>query len=74
VTNVKLCQTLRQVLKPRAKLLLITSTSVEGVIEKLYNAPPLGPMKKTVLAVEHEQLANDFAAWGSWADAEYFGA
>lgn len=74
MTNVKLCQTLRQVLKPRAKLLLITSTSVEGVIEKLYNAPPLGPMKKTALAVEHEQLANDFAAWGSWADAEYFGA
>jgi len=74
VTNAKLCQTLRQVLKPRAKLLLITSTSVEGVIKKLYSAPPLGPMKKTALVVEHEQLANDFAAWGSWDDAEYFGA
>jgi len=74
VTNAKLCQTLRQVLKPRARLLLITSTSVEDLIEKLYSAPPLGPMKKTALVVEHEQLANNFAAWGSWADAEYFGA
>ncbi|KAJ3572312.1 hypothetical protein NP233_g3155 [Leucocoprinus birnbaumii] len=74
VTNEKVCQTLRQVLKPTAKLILLTSTSVIDVIEKLYKAPPLGPMKQTALTVEHGQLANDFACWGSWEGAESFGA
>ncbi|KAF5355864.1 hypothetical protein D9756_004336 [Leucocoprinus leucothites] len=74
ITNVKVCQTLRQVLKPTAKLILLTSTSIEDVIEKLYSVPPLGPMKKTALKVEHGQLANDFACWGSWEGAETFGA
>ncbi|KXN86155.1 hypothetical protein AN958_10457 [Leucoagaricus sp. SymC.cos] len=68
VTNAKLCQTLRQIIKLTGKLILITSTSVEDVIEKLYNAPPLGPMEKTALKVEHGQLANDFACWGSWGE------
>ncbi|KAF9446783.1 hypothetical protein P691DRAFT_761334 [Macrolepiota fuliginosa MF-IS2] len=73
VTNAKLIQTLRQILKPTAKLILVTSTSVEDVIAKLYDAPPLGPMRKTELMVEHGQLANDFACWGSWDGAEIFG-
>jgi hypothetical protein len=43
------------------------------MIKKLYNCPPLGPMRKTALEVEHGQLANDFACWGSWEGAGSFG-
>ena len=57
-----------------AKLLLLTSTSVEDVLEKLYTERPLGPLKRTSMVVEHGQLANSFASWGSWAGADKFGA
>ncbi|KAF5338225.1 hypothetical protein D9758_012860 [Tetrapyrgos nigripes] len=75
ITNQKLSQTLRQILHPtRGKLLVITSTSVEPVLFKVYSDAPLGPLRKTALNVEHGQLANDFASWGSWEGAEKFGA
>jgi len=53
--------------------LLITSTSVEDVIERLYTESPIGPLRRTSLYPEHGQLANDFAAYGSWEGAEEFG-
>lgn len=63
---------LNEVLKSRVKLLLVTTASIEFIIEKLYSALPLGSTKKTTLGVEHGQLANHFAAWGLWADVEHF--
>ena len=74
VTNKKLAQTLKQILHPtKGKLLLITSTSVEEIIQRIYDAPPLGPLRKTSIEVEHGQLANDFACWGSWEGAKDLG-
>ncbi|KAK7468307.1 Protein-lysine N-methyltransferase efm5 [Stygiomarasmius scandens] len=74
ITNKKLTQTLRQILHPaRGKLLIITSTSAEPILEKVYTEAPLGPLRKTALDVEHGQLANDFASYGSWKGAEKFG-
>ncbi|XP_006454853.1 hypothetical protein AGABI2DRAFT_198504 [Agaricus bisporus var. bisporus H97] len=72
-TNVKVIRTLRQVLKPSAKVILLTSTSIEDVIKALYDFPPLGPMRRTALKVEHGQLANVYGCWGSWEGAESFG-
>ncbi|EDR08144.1 uncharacterized protein LACBIDRAFT_147556, partial [Laccaria bicolor S238N-H82] len=67
VTNTKIAQTLRQILHPtRGKLLLITSTSIEETLHKIYDSSPVGPLRKTTMVVEHRQLSNDFAAWGSW--------
>lgn len=74
VTNRKVIQTLRQILHPtRGKVLLLTSTSIEPTLHKLYAEAPLGPLRKTALTVEHGKLANDFACWGSWDGAEDFG-
>ncbi|KAG6828865.1 hypothetical protein H0H92_006572 [Tricholoma furcatifolium] len=73
-TNVKLIQTIRQILHPtRGKLVLITSTSVETILRRLYAEPPLGPLRGTSLKPEHGGLANAFACWGSWEGAEDFG-
>ncbi|KAL0578838.1 Protein-lysine N-methyltransferase efm5 [Marasmius crinis-equi] len=75
VTNRKLATTLRQILNPeQGKLIVITSTSVEDVLRQTYSEHPLGPLRRTVVEVEHGQLANDFACWGSWDGAEVFGA
>ncbi|KAJ2922382.1 hypothetical protein H1R20_g14715, partial [Candolleomyces eurysporus] len=74
VTNRKISTTLRQIMKSKdSKLLLLTSTSVEDVVKQVYDEPPVGPLKRTALVVEHGQLANDFASWGSWEGAENFG-
>ncbi|KAF5328489.1 hypothetical protein D9611_014542 [Ephemerocybe angulata] len=73
VTNVKVSSTIRQIIKPKGKLLLITSTSIEDIFKKVYSEPPLGPLRKTALDVQHGQLANDFASWGNWDGAEEFG-
>ncbi|KAF8168462.1 putative N6-adenine methyltransferase-domain-containing protein [Crassisporium funariophilum] len=74
VTNVKLVQTLRPILHPtKGRVILITSTSVEDVIHKLYDSFPIGPMRKTSIVVEHGKLVNDFACWGSWHGAEDLG-
>ena len=70
----KLTTTLKHVMKKDAKLLLLTSTSVQDVLEKLYTEAPIGPLKRTSMVVEHGQLANDFASWGSWEGADKFGA
>jgi len=53
--------------------LLITSISVEEIIQKVYDAPPLGPLRKTSIEIDHGQLANDFACWGSWEGADNLG-
>jgi len=74
VTNVKVIRTLRQLLHPtRGKLILLTSTSIEDIIVRLYDSQPLGPLRKMALSVEHGQLANAFACWGSWHGAEEIG-
>jgi len=72
-TNQKVAQTLRKILKPGGKLLLLTSTTVEPVFQDIYVAPPLGPLRPTSLKVEHGQLSNSFGSWGSWDGAENFG-
>jgi len=65
---------LKAILHPKnGKLLLITSTSIESTLHDLYAEAPLGPLRQTALTVEHGQLANDFACWGSWSGAEEVG-
>lgn len=67
VTNHKVVQTLRQILHPtKGKLFLITSTSIEDILHKLYDSPPLGPLRRTPMKIEHDKLVNDFALWVSW--------
>jgi len=74
ITNTKLAKTICQILHPtQGKLLVITSTSVEDVLFRIYNRPPIGPLRRTQINVEHRQLANDFACWGSWEQAERLG-
>ncbi|GLB36729.1 putative probable N6-adenine methyltransferase [Lyophyllum shimeji] len=73
-TNAKLIQTISQILHPqRGKLVLITSNSIEDVLRRLYEKPPLGPLRLTSLDPEHGGLANEFCCWGSWEGAEDFG-
>lgn len=75
VTNENVIKTLRQLLHPtRGKLILLTSTSIEEIIFRLYDKQPIGPLRKMALKVEHGQLANDFACWGSWEGAENIGS
>ena len=57
----------------RGKLLLVTSPAIQDVLDKLYNKPPLGPLRRTSLDPVHGELANEFACWGSWDGAEKFG-
>ena len=73
-TNEKLAVTVDKVLKPDGKLMMITSPSVEEVLEKVFAVPPVGPLKRTRLEVKHGQLANACACWGSWDGAEDFGS
>ncbi|KAF8887814.1 putative N6-adenine methyltransferase-domain-containing protein [Infundibulicybe gibba] len=73
-TNKKLIETVSQIIHPtKGKLILLTSTSMTDTLDELYAAPPLGPLHKTALMVEHGRLANDFACWGSWEGAKDFG-
>ena len=63
VTDRKVAQTLRQILhSTKGKLFLKASTSVEDVLYKLYDSPPLGPLRMKI----DDKLVNDFASWGLW--------
>ncbi|KAJ6509114.1 putative N6-adenine methyltransferase-domain-containing protein [Mycena vulgaris] len=73
-TNANVVKTLRQIMRPDGKLLVLTSTSVSPILEKLYDSAPIGPLKQTKIQVVHSQLRNDFACWGSWDGAEELGA
>jgi hypothetical protein len=61
-------------MRPTAKLLVVTSTSVTGILEKLYDSPPLGPLRLTKIEVVHGQLRNDFGCWANWEGSEELGA
>ncbi|GAA5826705.1 hypothetical protein JCM11251_002862 [Rhodosporidiobolus azoricus] len=67
VTNQYFSTTLRSLLKPTGKLILLTSTSVEAR-PRIYDSPPIGPLHETSFEVEHAggRLQNDFRAWTSW--------
>ncbi|BGP19633.1 hypothetical protein JCM10213_000090 [Rhodosporidiobolus nylandii] len=67
VTNRYFSRTLRQLLKPDGKLILLTSTSVESR-PRIYDSAPLGPLNETSFVVEHAggRLQNDFRTWTSW--------
>ncbi|KAF8140766.1 putative N6-adenine methyltransferase-domain-containing protein [Mycena galopus ATCC 62051] len=73
-TNANVVKTLRQIMKPSAKLIVLTSTSIVEILEKLYDSPPLGPLRTTKIEVLHDQLRNDFACWASWEGSEELGA
>ncbi|KAJ6459600.1 putative N6-adenine methyltransferase-domain-containing protein [Mycena sanguinolenta] len=73
-TNTNLVKTLRQILRPSAKLIVVTSTSIEKILERLYESPPLGPLRRTKIDVLHGQLRNDFGCWASWEGSEELGA
>ncbi|SCV69627.1 BQ2448_2647 [Microbotryum intermedium] len=69
VTNRKLAKTLKQLLKPTSKLLLLTSTSVEHLFDQIYTKAPLGPLIKTDIEVGHAGgIQNNFGVWKSWSD------
>ncbi|KAL1667221.1 putative N6-adenine methyltransferase-domain-containing protein [Schizophyllum commune] len=73
-TNAKAIDALKLLLAPGAKLLLLTGVSTEAILERLYTEPPVGPLVKTALEVEHGSgLANDFACWGNWPEAKDLG-
>ncbi|KAL0945700.1 hypothetical protein HGRIS_014851 [Hohenbuehelia grisea] len=82
-TNEQVATTLRRILRTdTGKLIIITSTSLEGEepaernkspLHIVYNSAPIGPLRRTQLNVEHVGLQNDFACWGSWDGAESFG-
>ncbi|GAA5866073.1 hypothetical protein JCM8547_000586 [Rhodosporidiobolus lusitaniae] len=67
VTNRYFATTLRSLLKPSGKLLLLTSTSVEAR-PRVYDSAPIGPLHETTMEVEHAggRLQNDFRCWASW--------
>lgn len=67
VTNRYFATTLRSLLKPDGKLILLTSTSVSSILPKVYDSPPVGPLRKTSLQVEHAggRLQNDFGGWSN---------
>ncbi|KAI5474610.1 N(6)-adenine-specific DNA methyltransferase [Pseudohyphozyma bogoriensis] len=66
-TNRKLAKTLKLILKPEGKLMLLTSTSVSHILPSIYDTPPLGPLHWSGLKVTHaNNLANDFKCWSSW--------
>ncbi|KAF7321572.1 hypothetical protein MKEN_00678200 [Mycena kentingensis (nom. inval.)] len=69
-TNQHVVTTLKQILRPNAKLIVLTSTSVEAILERLYDAPPLGPLRRTKIEVLHGQLRNDFGCWANWEGSE----
>lgn len=68
VTNRYFATTLRSLLKPNGKLILLTSTSVSSILPKVYSEPPIGNLRRTTMEVEHAggRLQNDFACWASW--------
>ncbi|KAJ6569332.1 putative N6-adenine methyltransferase-domain-containing protein [Mycena capillaripes] len=72
-TNSHVVKTLRQIMRPTAKLMIITSTSISETLEKLYDSPPLGPLRRTEIEVLHGELRNDFACWASWEGSETLG-
>ncbi|KAF9466958.1 putative N6-adenine methyltransferase-domain-containing protein [Collybia nuda] len=73
-TNKKIIKTVLQILHPtRGKLLLLSSPSIEKILHRLYDKEPIGPLHRTSLTVEHGELANDFACWGSWEGAQDIG-
>ncbi|SGZ24000.1 BQ5605_C023g09678 [Microbotryum silenes-dioicae] len=69
VTNRKLAKTLKQILKPDSKLLLLTSTSVEHLFDQIYTEAPLGPLIKTDIQVGHAGgIQNNFGVWRNWSN------
>ncbi|GAA6025822.1 hypothetical protein JCM8202_006254 [Rhodotorula sphaerocarpa] len=68
VTNRYFATTLRSLLKPNGKLILLTSTSVSSILPQVYSESPIGPLRRTTMEVEHAggRLQNDFACWASW--------
>lgn len=68
VTNRYFAQTLRSLLSPSGKLVLLTSTSVSSLLPSIYDSAPVGPLYRTSLEVEHagSRLQNAFGVWTSW--------
>ncbi|KAM0786830.1 hypothetical protein ACM66B_002259 [Microbotryomycetes sp. NB124-2] len=67
VTNRKLAKSLRLLLKPEGKLILLTSTSVEHLFPQIYESAPIGPLHKSDIQVTHAGgIANSFGVWTSW--------
>ncbi|KAK4057472.1 Protein-lysine N-methyltransferase efm5 [Microbotryomycetes sp. JL221] len=67
VTNQKLAKTLKLLLKPRGRLILLTSTSVEHLFDSIYTDEPVGPLRKTDIQVTHAGgIANSFGVWANW--------
>ncbi|KAJ6620152.1 putative N6-adenine methyltransferase-domain-containing protein [Mycena sp. CBHHK59/15] len=73
-TNTNIVETLRQIMHPsQGKLIVLTSTSVESILERLYDTAPLGPLRRTGIEVGHGQLRNDFGCWASFEGLEELG-
>ncbi|CDZ96375.1 Uncharacterized conserved protein [Phaffia rhodozyma] len=75
-TNGLVAQTLRALLAPNAKLLILTSTSVSfEILQKCYDLPQLGRLRRCEHAkVVHEggRIQNPFGMWATWEGSENF--
>lgn len=67
-TNECIAKTLRRLLRPDGKVVLLTSTSVAHLLPTIYDAPPIGPLYETKIQVEHAGgISNEFAVWTNWS-------
>ena len=68
VTNECIVKTLRQLLRPNGRVVLLTSTSVAHLLPEIYDAPPVGPLYETQIKVEHAGgISNAFGLWTNWS-------
>jgi hypothetical protein len=69
-----LAQTLRKILSPEGRILLLTDTTKVPDFEEIYSFEPLGKLRRTDVEVVHEGgLAVNYGVWASWTGGESFG-
>ncbi|PWN39391.1 hypothetical protein IE81DRAFT_294920 [Ceraceosorus guamensis] len=75
VTSRKVAETVKELLAPKGRVLLLTGRSIADAACGIYKEVADVELKETALKVEHAGgLANAFGAWASWPDAEKFGS
>ena len=74
-TNERIATTLRLILRPDARFVLLTSVSVADALPSVYASPPVGPLHRAPgLHVEHAGgIQNAFGAWTNWVAGDDFG-
>lgn len=74
-TSRKVAATVKTLLAPEGRMLLLTGRSIADTACAIYKEIAGLELKETALKVEHAGgLANSFGAWASWPNAERFGS